>query len=137
MKDKITLGARIILGLIFTVFGFAGLFQLLPQPELGPDAMMFMQGLAATGYFFPLLKITEIVAGLMLLSNRFVPLALILLAPITVNIFMMHLFVALDGLPMAVLIVVLQAYLAYGYRNYFRPVLVQKTVAGAADKKLP
>ena len=81
MKKLIALlpaGARIVLGLIFFVFGLNGFFNFLPVPP-PPEgaATQFMMGLGASGFFFPLLKITEIVVGAALLANRFVPLALV------------------------------------------------------------
>ena len=124
MKDKLTLGARVVLGLIFVVFGLNGFLQFIPLPPHEGAAATYIGGLAATGYFFPVLKITEIVGGLMLLSGRFVPLALLFLAPIVVQIFLMHVFLAPDGMPMAVALVVLEGYLGFvGYRQSFTEVL--------------
>ena len=82
--------ARIFLGLIFFVFGLNGFLQFMPQPPQPEAAGAFIGALAATGYMFPLIKGTEVVAGLLLLSGRFVPLALTLLAPIIVNIALFH-----------------------------------------------
>ncbi len=119
MQQKITLIARILLGLIFTIFGTAGLFNLMPAPDnLPPNMTAFMNGMMATGFFFPLLKISEIVCGLFLLSGYFVPLALIVLAPIVLNIFLVHAFMAPEGLPMALLIGLLEVYLAFFAKPY-------------------
>lgn len=89
--------SRFILALIYTVFGFMGLAMILgwmPQqnPAMPEKAMLFMQGIVATGYFLPFLKITETLAGALLFFKRLSPLALIILAPITLNIFLMHVF---------------------------------------------
>ena len=90
--SKVVLVARILLGLLFTVFGINGFLNFLPAPEIPEGAMAFMGGLGSTGYFFPLLMITEVVGGLCLLSGMFVPLGLILLAPVVVNIAAYHVF---------------------------------------------
>lgn len=111
---KLPLIARILLGLIFFVFGLAGLLNLLPPPPNMPENLQtFMNGLMASGYFFKLLKGTEVVCGLLLLVGAFVPLALVVLAPIVLNIFLVHLFLEPSGLPMAIVIGVLEVYLAF------------------------
>ncbi|HEY8075999.1 MAG TPA: hypothetical protein VIF62_17855, partial [Labilithrix sp.] len=81
----------------------------------------FMGGLAATGYFFPLLKGTEVLTSIALLTRRFVPLALTVLAPIVVNIVAFHLFLAPSGLPVALVVLALEVYLAWSYRDAFAP----------------
>jgi uncharacterized membrane protein YphA (DoxX/SURF4 family) len=115
--------ARVLLGLVFFVFGLNGFLQFIPMEPPQGAAGQFMGGLFATGYFFPLLKGTEVTVGVLLLSGRLVPLALILLAPITVNIAAFHLFLEPGGLPMAVLIGLIQLYLAWSYRDAFAGVL--------------
>jgi hypothetical protein len=114
--------ARSLLGLTFTVFGLNGFLHFLPQPAPSGAAGAFAGALFATGYFLPLLKGTEVIAGLLLLSNRFVPLALTLLAPIIVNIAAFHLFLA-PGPLMVAFLVGTEAYLAWAYRDAFAPML--------------
>jgi uncharacterized membrane protein YphA (DoxX/SURF4 family) len=121
--SKLVTAARLVLGLIFFVFGLNGFLHFIPQPPVTGTAGTFMGGLAATGYFFPLLKSVEVAAGLLLLINRFVPLALTLLAPIAVNIFAFHAFLAPGGLPVAVLVVAAEIGLARAYRAAFAPML--------------
>src|SRR5438552_2879816 len=78
--------ARVFLGFVFTVFGLNGFLHFIPQPPMsGPPADFFM-ALFGTGYMVPLIMGTELVAGVLLLAGRFVPLALTLLAPVIVNI---------------------------------------------------
>src|SRR5690349_11190118 len=78
-----TVSARVLLGLLFFVSGFNGLFHVLPEPsaQLPAGAAAFAGALLATGYMFPLIMATQLIVGTLLLSNRFVPLALTLLAP--------------------------------------------------------
>lgn len=120
---KAKTAVRLALGAIFTVFGLNGFLHFLPMPAPSGLAAVFMGGLGATGYFFPLLKGTEVIAGLLLLSNRFVPLALTVLAPIVVNIVAFHAFLAPSGLPLPLVVVALGVYLAYTERAVFAPVL--------------
>ncbi|WP_437586132.1 hypothetical protein [Sorangium sp. So ce1000] len=93
-------------------------------------AASFAGALAATGYMFPLIKGTEVVAGALLLSNRYVPLALALLAPIVVNIVAFHTFLTPVN-PIAWLVLALELYLVFAYRAAFRPMLAARVDAGA------
>ena len=120
---KAKTAARLLLGAIFFVFGLNGFLHFIPMPApTGPTAV-FMTGLGATGYFFPLLKGTEVLAGRLLLGNRFVPLALTVLAPIALNIVAFHAFLAPSGLLLPLVIVALGVYLAYTERAVFAPLL--------------
>ncbi len=116
-------GARVVLGLIFVVFGLNGFFHFIPTPEMSEGAGSLMGALLATGYFMMLVKLVEVVSGLMILTGRFLPLGLILLAPVSVHILLFHVFLDRAGLPMAIVIVVLQLFLAWAYRDSFGGVL--------------
>jgi hypothetical protein len=98
----------------------------IPQPPAPEAAAAFGGALAATGYMFPLLKVTEIISGLLLLSRRYVPLALTLLAPIIVNIVAFHAFLAPGGLGIAFLVLAAELALAWWYRDAFRTVLAPR-----------
>ncbi|MCH9685522.1 MAG: DoxX family protein [Deltaproteobacteria bacterium] len=115
--------ARMLLGLVFFVFGLNGFLGFIPQPPLPEAGGAFMGALAATGYMLPLIKGTEVIAGLMLLSGRFVPLALVLLAPVIVNIVLFHVVLAPTNMVMAVVLLALEGYLAWAYRDAFAGVL--------------
>lgn len=114
--------ARTLLGLLF-VFASATYFLNLvpPQPELPGAAGAFNNGLVAAGYFMPLLKGTELICGLLLLANRFVPLALVVLAPIVVNIVAVHAFLMPEGLVMAIIVAAFELGLAWAHRKSFAP----------------
>lgn len=118
--------ARVLLGLVFFVFGLNGFLNFIAQPPPPPEAGAFLGGLAGAGYFFPLLKATEVLAGLALLSNRFVPLALAVLAPIIVNIVAFHAVLAPAGMAVPIVVLALEIYLAWSYRAVFRPMLASK-----------
>ena len=120
---KIKTAARLLLGAVFTVFGLNGFLHFIPQSPPSGLVAAFVGGLGASGYFFPLLKGTEVITGLLLLSNRFVPLALTILAPIVVNIVAFHAFLAPAGIALPLVIVGLGVYLAYTERAVFAPLL--------------
>lgn len=122
LTNHLPTAARIVLGLVFFVFGLNGFLHFLPQPPMPAAAAGFVGGLVSAPYFIPLLKGTEVLAGLALLSNRFVPLALTLLAPIIVQIALFHTFLAPSaGMPL--LLIATELYLARAYRDAFRPML--------------
>lgn len=125
MKAKLPLIARILLGLLFFAAGLAGLLNLAPPPDNLPERLQtFNAGMMASGYFFPFLKLTETVCGALLISGFFVPLALVILAPISIHIFLVHLFMAPEGVPLAVIIGFLIIYLAFFSKPY-SPVIKQ------------
>ncbi len=124
MKKWIDIGAQGLMGLIFFVFGLNGFLHFIPDPELTGDAATYMGGLGTAGYFFPVLKIVEITGGLLLLIRKLPALALVLLAPIVVQIFLFHAFLEPEGLVMAVPLLAIEAYLGFGvYRDRFKDVL--------------
>lgn len=118
--------ARIVLGLIFLIFGLNGFFNFLPMPPVPEQAGAFLGGLAGSGYMFPLIKGAEVIVALALLSGFFVPLALIVLAPITVNIVLFHGILAPAGMALPIVILVLHLYLAYANKEAYASVLKAK-----------
>jgi hypothetical protein len=124
MKARIPSIARVVLGLVFFVFGLNGFLHFIPQPPPPEGAAAFFGAMMATGYFIPLLKSVEVIAGALLLANRFVPLALTVLAPIVVNIVFFHAFLAPSGIAVALVVLALEVYLAWAYRAAYRTVLV-------------
>jgi uncharacterized membrane protein YphA (DoxX/SURF4 family) len=139
IRKKVPVAARILLGLVFTVFGLNGFLHFIPQPPPPAPALSFLMGIMGSGYFFPFLKGTEVIMGLLLLSNRFVPLALTILAPIVLNIVAFHAFLAPEGLPVAIVVLALEAYLAWSYRGVFAAVLHARNepTTGASTDEAP
>ncbi len=127
MKAKIDVVVQALLGLVFFVFGLNGFFEFLPMPELSETAGKYLGALDATGYFLPVLKIVETGCGLLLLLRLFSPLALVILTPVIVQILLFHIFLDPAGLPMAIVLTLIAAYLGFGvYRDAFAKVLQPK-----------
>ena len=103
------------------VFGLNGFLGFLPMPPFEGEAGAFMGALVATGYMFPLIKASEVVAGVLLLSGRALGFAGMLLAPITVNIALFHAVLAPAGIALPLVILGLMAYLGYQHRALFQP----------------
>jgi hypothetical protein len=120
--------ARILMGLPLTVFGLNGFLNFIPQPTtpLPEDAMAFAGALMKSGYMMPMIGATLLIVGVLLLSNRFVPLALALFAPFIVNSLAFHIFLEHSGLPMAAVFLAFELYLAWTYRHAFRPMLAAR-----------
>lgn len=110
--------ARILLGLVFVVFGLNGFLQFLPQPPMPDAAKSFFSGLAATGYMLPLLFAAQVLGGGLVLLGL-VPLGLLILAPVIVNIIAFHIFLAPDGLPLALVVAALELFLAWAHREAY------------------
>lgn len=120
--------ARFLLGLPLLVFGLNGLLHFFPEPQvvLPENAMTFVNALMKSGYMLPLIAITQAIVGLFLVINRFVPLALALLAPFLVNSLAFHIFLERSGLPMSCIFAAFEIYLAWCYRNAYRPMLAAR-----------
>jgi hypothetical protein len=113
-------------GSIFLIFGLNGFLQFIPQFAMPEAAIAFFGALAKTGYMLPILFAAQIVGGALLLAGM-VPLALVILAPIVVNIVAFHVFLAPGGLPLAVVVAAAALFLAYAHRESFGPLLSQRT----------
>ncbi len=107
--------SRSLLGLIFVVYGVNYFIPFVALPATSPEGTALLDAFTATGFFLPLLRITQLVAGTALLMNRYVPLALVILAPIVLNIVLYDIFLDLAGLPMGILLLVLQSFLGWAY----------------------
>ena len=118
--NTIAMIARYLLGLAMLVFGANKFFHFMPAPELTGDAASFMGALAGSGYIFPTLGVIYILAGLLLVLNRAVPFALILLVPVSFNIVAFHLKYAPEGILFAAVVAVLNLFLIYANWDKFK-----------------
>ncbi len=124
--------ARILMWLIFFVFGLNGFLNFIPPPKspMPEGASAFIGALMKTGYLLRLIMGTQVIVGILLLLNRFVPLALAIIAPIIIGIMTFHLFLEPSGLPLASIVFVMEIYLAWVYRKAFRPMLAMRVTPG-------
>src|SRR6266436_6325911 len=114
--------ARYLLGLTFLVFGLNGFFNFLHMPGPTGVAAQFF-GAIFVSHFYVVLFLLQIVPALLLLANRYVPLALTILGPIIFNIVCIHIFMAPSGLPLALLVTILWFLTAWSVRSSFAPIL--------------
>lgn len=114
---------RTLMGLLFLFASITFLFKLITPPPLTGAMKLFNDGLEASRYLMPTVKVIELICGLAFVTGRFVPLATILIAPIIVNIFFVHVFLAPEGLPVAIFLALANAFLAYYHREAYKPLL--------------
>ena len=112
-----TVIARLLLGLAFTVFGLNFFLNFIPAPPPEPGlAGDFVKVFMASGLAH-VIGAVQLVSGLLLLIGRFVPLALTMLAAMIFNILVFHILMAPEGLPMAIVVAVLELFLVWSYRT--------------------
>lgn len=112
---------RMLLGLLLLFSSISYFFNLIPVPELSGPIKEFNEGIAATGYLVTLIKAIELICGIALISGYFVPLALIAFFPIAVNILMVHLTIAPEGIPVAIFVILSTLFLIYTRRSHYLP----------------
>jgi putative oxidoreductase len=119
--------ARILLGLIFFVFGLNGFLHFIPMGPM-PTGLsgQYITVLMQSHYIY-FVAAVQVVGGALLLIGRYVPLGLTLLGPVIVNILLYHLLMDLKGIPMAIIATILWAIVFYRNRQYFSGLFAQKT----------
>jgi putative oxidoreductase len=118
--------ARLLMGLVFFVFGLNGFLHFIPAPPPTGLAGQFA-GILFTSHLYVVIFAVQTIGGLLLLVNRFVPLALIILGPVIVNIFFFHLFMAPSGLPLAIVVVALWVIVAMRNKEHLAGILTHRT----------
>jgi putative oxidoreductase len=114
-----TIIARVLLGLMFVVFGSNIFLHFIPMPPQKPSlAMDFSKALMESHYMY-VVGFLQVMGGLLVLSGRYVPMGLTLLGPVIVNILLFHIFLDPSGLPMAIIVAVLALFLLWRYRTNF------------------
>jgi putative oxidoreductase len=117
---------RSLMGALFIFASIAYFSGMITPPEQTGNLKIFNDGLNASGYMMPLVKVIELIAGVALISGFFVPLASIILAPVIVNIFLVHALLDPSGLPVGIFLVIANGFLGYTYRKSFSPLLQPK-----------
>lgn len=113
MNSKLMMALRILLGLILVVFGANKFFDFMPHMEMPEPAGKLMMAMMASGYMLKLVGAAEIFVGFLLLVKKWVPLALVILAPISINMILFHLFLAPAGIAPAAVVTIINVLLIY------------------------
>jgi putative oxidoreductase len=127
---KITvLISRILLGFIYLVFGLDFFLHFIPyQPLHTGKTGAFIAGLKGIGYFYPMIKVVQIVGGLSLLINLYAPFFAVVLFPISLNVLLFHTILVPSGWLMGVMLIIPNLLLGYGYRKYYSGMFIAKPV---------
>ena len=123
MNSKISTVLRYLLGVAMIIFGANKFAVFMPKPELSEKAGIFMGALADSGYIFPILGVFYIIIGLLLVLNKAVPLALLILVPISINIIAFHLTLDPKGVLFAAIITILNAILLFTHWSKYKTIL--------------
>jgi len=114
---------RIFFGIFLLVFGLNSFLNFIPLPEMAEQARIFIGAMAETVYMLPIIGALEVVAGVLLITNKLVPLTLIVIFPILLNAFLFHLFLDLAGIGGAFIAITLNIILFFmnkeSYKNLF------------------
>jgi hypothetical protein len=117
---------RILMGLMFAFASIAYFLKLFPVPEVTGSVKIFNEGIAASVYLMPTVKVFELLCAIAFLSGRFVPLATVVIFPIVINILLFHAFLESSGLPVASLLLIGNLFMAYYYRNNYKGLFAVK-----------
>jgi uncharacterized membrane protein YphA (DoxX/SURF4 family) len=124
MKNALFITARILLGLLFVVLGFNGLVPFVPYPPSIPQTVMVFFGAMVQSHFSYFVFGVQLICGLLLLVNRFVPLAIVMLAAVIANILALHITMWPAALiPMPIVVTILWFIVAWQIRDQFNPLL--------------
>lgn len=122
----LTLIARLLLGVLFLVFGLNGFLNFLSMgPAPSGLAGQFIGALFQSHYYYVIAAL-QVAAGVLLIVGRYVPLALVLLGPIIVNILLYHIFLMPAGIVLALVATILWFIVFYAYRQYFSGIFAQR-----------
>jgi putative oxidoreductase len=118
--------ARILLGLIFVVFGLNGFLHFLDMGPMPTGVAGQFLGALAQSHHLNVVAALQVVGGALLLVNRYVPLALVILGPVIVNILLYHVLMAPAGIPLAIVVTILWVIVFISHRQYFSGIFVQR-----------
>ena len=120
--------ARLLLGLILLVFGLNGFLHFIPMPPPTGLAGQFFTALFVSHYWVVIFGL-QVIGGVLLLINKYVPLALVLIGPVIVNILCFHAFMAPAGLPLAIIVAILWTIVAVRHKQNFAGIFTQSALA--------
>ncbi len=119
MNAKIVLVVRILLGLMLVVFGVNKFYKFLPDPEGMSEAAGAYFGALVASKTMTMVAVVEILAGLSLLLNKYVPLMAVILMSVSVNAVLFHAVLDPGNILPALILLILNIVVLYGYRNHY------------------
>ena len=126
MKTTVLI-SRVLLGVIYLIFGLDYFFKFIPYQPLHPGVTgAFVAGLKGVGYFYPMIKSIQIICGLSLMFNRYAPFSAVVLFPISLNVLLFHTILVPSGWLMGVTLMVPNVLLGFGYWKYYKAMFTMK-----------
>ena len=120
--------ARLLLGLIFFVLGLNGFLFFIPAPAHIPGAAGVFSGAMFTTHYMWFTSGVQVICGIMLLTNQYVPLALVVLGAVLANILVFHIMMLPSGLPLALITTAIWVVTCWPLRSYFAPLFARTVV---------
>ena len=127
MISKVAIVPRLLLGLAWTIFGINYFFKFMPTPKPSPEALVLIGALAKSGVFMPFVKVIETICGILLLTNRFSVLALVLITPILVGIALINFFLNPGGILITTVLLALHIFMVVYYWDHYKGLLVMNS----------
>lgn len=121
-----TIILRVLMGALFLFASITILFGIIVPPEQTGAMKIFDDGMKASRYLMPTVKVIELLCGLCFVTGFFVPLATLIISPIIVNIVLVHAFLAPEGLPAAIFLVIANCFVAYSHKEIYTPFFKMK-----------
>lgn len=118
--------AQVLLGIVFVVFGLNGFLRFIPMGPMPSGAAGQYVSVMMESHYFLVVSALQVLGGIPLLVNRYVPLGLTILGPVIVNILLFHLLMQPNGLPLAFIVAILWVVVAFRYRQNFAGLFRQK-----------
>jgi uncharacterized membrane protein YphA (DoxX/SURF4 family) len=125
----VTLIARILLGLMFFVFGLNGFLNFIPAPPTLPEPAGAFNTAMRVSHFTWFVSGVQVICGILLLTNQYVPLAIVTLAAVLANILVFHLTMLPMGFPLAIVTTILWVIVALPLRAHFAPLFARRADA--------
>jgi putative oxidoreductase len=119
MKNKIEMGLRILIGMLLAISGLNKFIGIMPMPEMTEVGMNLMMALVKSKYVMPMVAIVEIIGGTLLIINIAVPFALVILAPIVINIFTFHILLDPAGMGIGVVLIASLGWFSWNRKGSF------------------
>ena len=119
MKNKIEMGSRILIGMLLAISGLNKFIGIMPMPEMTEVGMNLMMALVKSKYVMPMVAIVEIIGGTLLIINIAVPFALVILAPIVINIFTFHILLDPAGMGIGVVLIASLGWFSWNRKGSF------------------
>lgn len=117
---------RSLMGLLLVFASVTYLFNLMTPPSATGVMKIFNDGLEASVYIMPTAKVIELICGLAFLTGMFVPLAAVVLFPITVNILLINIFIMPEGFVLGAILMAFNLFVAYYHRESYKPLFKAK-----------